>query len=80
MALLAPMRSSNPPPEVIVTLVVLQNLLTDPRTIDLPACLGVASGNHVLAAKELLFSVRHTGTSLPGLATKVAELSPTRAG
>lgn len=73
------MTSSHPPPEVVNTLVVLQNLLPDLRMIDLSASLGVAGGNHVLAAEELLFSVDHTGTNLPGLAAEVTELSTTRA-
>lgn len=80
VAFLALVTTANPSPVVIGTLVVLQNLLTNLWAIDLPACLGVASGNDVLAAKELLLGVDHTSTSLPGLATKVAKLSTTGAG
>lgn len=80
MAFLALVTPANPPPVVICTLVVLQNLLTNLWAIDLPACLGIAGSNHVLAAKELLFGVDHTSTSLPGLTTEVAKLSTTGAG
>lgn len=76
MALLALVTSSHPPPQVIVTLMVLPDL----RRIDLYASLGVAGGNNVLTAEELLFSVDDTDTSLPGLATEVTELSTARAG
>jgi hypothetical protein len=49
VALLALMTSSNPPPEVIGTFMVLENLLSDLRMIHLSPSLGIAGGNHVLA-------------------------------
>lgn len=73
LTLLAPVRPSHPPPGVIDTLMVLQNLLTDLRKIHLPASLRVSGGNHVLTVEELLFGVDDTGTRFPSLATKVAE-------